>query len=933
MIKKQFLVVLILFIVCMTLCMLAGVQQVSAAPAMPGVIQIFQPDGNLINAHIIGDQYQNWVEADNGCAIVMNQQTGYWEFAVQDAKGNMIPSGTIYQSDVNYPGSLKSQLFANTTQSAVLNIASGPGLALSGAWGSNAATGDKKMLVILVSFANRAFVSTPSDWNTTFFSSTAGAKSLANYFNDNSIGKVSISPVTHTQTGNPAGVISVTLAGNHPNTGSVLNLATETTWANQALAAASSYIDFSTLDTNANGVLDTDEASVYFILSGYDASSTTELPSIWSHSTIDFTGSPELTVDGIKIRRWSATGERADAAQRTRMGIVTHEAAHLLFNLPDLFDTTAKTPGVGIFSLMGTGCWGLTLADFVQGATPVNLDAWSRQYLGWATPRIPMTTASMTFAGALSSANAPVKLADPRVSTNEYYLIENRPPTGWDAGMLRSFVDSWSGGLLVLHIDEGIGSPALNTINHYTAGGHQGVMVDEASTVNGSLYLTGTSFSDGNKRHLFYSGNNGSFTSSTTPNSKLYDGTNIGVGVSAISSASASMTGTVTPCAAVSTPTFLPDGGTYEVAKFVAMSTANTTGSTIYYTTDGTTPSSSNGILYTTPVKVNKDVTLRAIAYYPDVPTSAVKVSFYDITGNPPVNSGLTPNNGTIITNTKTVLSSLYSDIAGGNNMKTCYLHLNPTFAPNDSGYFFYNATKNRLYLRKANIYEYIGGFAPGSNNVIDNGYLVLYCKDTQVIKTATGMTIKWSIALKSSFAGKTVDAWMRVTNNAGLPGDWTQVGVFSVVGNPPVNVSLAPNTGSITKDLKTTLTSVYSDAGGYANLKNAYLAPVTSIADINSKGYFLYDSINNKLYLRSAGASTFIGGYAPGTAMVLDNGIYKLYCADTTVTRLGNNLTVNWSLAIESTFTAASCNAYMQITNQFSKSDPWEQMGAFTLN
>ncbi|MHB1457434.1 MAG: M6 family metalloprotease domain-containing protein [Armatimonadota bacterium] len=566
MIRKQFLVVPILFIVCMTICLLAGVQQASAAPAVPGTIQITQPDGYMINAHIMGDQYQNWIEAENGCAITENEKTGYWEFAVQDDQGNMIPSGVVYQPDMIYPGTLQSQLKLSANQSSIFNPVKNPDMRLTGAWGSTPVTGDRKILVIAVAFANRSALTTPADWNGTFFSTASGAKSLANYFKDNSINKVTISPVAHTQSENPDGVISVTLPTDHPNTRTALNLATETTWANAAIAAASAYIDFEDLDTNLNGILDTDEASIYFIVSGYDASATTEIPSIWSHSTIDFTGAPELTADDLKIRRWSATGERSSATERTRMGVITHEAAHLLFNLPDLFDTTAKTPGLGIFSLMGTGCWGCAIDDFVQGATPVNLDAWSRQYLGWTTPRIPMTTGSMTFGAALASENAPVKLADPRVSTNEYYLIENRPPIGWDAGMARSFLDDWTGGLLVLHIDESIGTPSLNNINHYTAGGHQGVQVAEASTANGSLYLTGELFSDGNKRHLFYNGNNANFTSATTPNSKLYNGTNIGVSLASISNPSASMTAIVTPPAAVSMPTFSPDGGAYETA-------------------------------------------------------------------------------------------------------------------------------------------------------------------------------------------------------------------------------------------------------------------------------------------------------------------------------------------------------------------------------
>ncbi|MHB1458705.1 MAG: hypothetical protein ACYC0V_17490, partial [Armatimonadota bacterium] len=141
------------------------------------------------------------------------------------------------------------------------------------------------------------------------------------------------------------------------------------------------------------------------------------------------------------------------------------------------------------------------------------------------------------------------------------------------------------------------------------------------------------------------------------------------------------------------------------------------------------------------------------------------------------------------------------------------------------------------------------------------------------------------------------------------------------------------PNTGSIVKTVKTTLTSEYSDVGGYANLKNLYLSPSTSVADISNKGYFLYDSLTNKLFVRGAGVSTFFGGYAPGSANVIDNGLMKLYCADTTISRVGNMITVNWSISINIEYPTASCNMYIQATNQIGKSDAWEQFGAFTLD
>ena len=48
-------------------------------------------------------------------------------------------------------------------------------------------------------------------------------------------------------------------------------------------------------------------------------------------------------------------------------------------------------------------------------------------------------------------------------------------------------------------------------------------------------------------------------------------------------------------------PTFSPAAGTYGSAQTVTIS-SGTSGATIYYTTNGTTPSSTNGTTYSTPV-------------------------------------------------------------------------------------------------------------------------------------------------------------------------------------------------------------------------------------------------------------------------------------------------------------------------------------------
>ena len=67
---------------------------------------------------------------------------------------------------------------------------------------------------------------------------------------------------------------------------------------------------------------------------------------------------------------------------------------------------------------------------------------------------------------------------------------------------------------------------------------------------------------------------------------------------------------TVETCA---TPTFSPAAGTYNEAQDVTISTT-TSGASIYYTTDNSTPSSTNGTLYTGAINVSETTTIKAIA-------------------------------------------------------------------------------------------------------------------------------------------------------------------------------------------------------------------------------------------------------------------------------------------------------------------------------
>jgi hypothetical protein len=97
-------------------------------------------------------------------------------------------------------------------------------------------------------------------------------------------------------------------------------------------------------------------------------------------------------------------------------------------------------------------------------------------------------------------------------------------------------------------------------------------------------------------------------------------------GTSPIASASY----TINLLAVVATPTFSPAGGTYPSAQSVTISDA-TAGATIYYTTNGTAPTTSS-TAYTSPIAVSSSETVQAIAVATGDDTSAVASAVYTIT-------------------------------------------------------------------------------------------------------------------------------------------------------------------------------------------------------------------------------------------------------------------------------------------------------------
>jgi len=207
----------------------------------------------------------------------------------------------------------------------------------------------------------------------------------------------------------------------------------------EAVRAADPSVDFTSFDTDHDGVID----HLVVVHAGPGQENHANLTdAIWSHSWNVYDGDPTqpgdqlLLADGVQVFRYTMISEDSP------LGVMAHEFGHDL-DLPDLYDTDGSSDGAGVWDLMSLGAWN----GAPRGSSPADFSAWSKIRLGWVTPTPgPIGALEDTAIPAVEQRPFVIRLSIPG-SVNEYFLLENREQTGFDVGLPAS-------GLLIWHVDD-----------------------------------------------------------------------------------------------------------------------------------------------------------------------------------------------------------------------------------------------------------------------------------------------------------------------------------------------------------------------------------------------------------------------------------------------------------------------------------------------
>ena len=331
--------------------------------------------------------------------------------------------------------------------------------------------GTYKAVVILVQFSDMAADTinhTPAAFANLLFSvGTQPTGSLRDYYREVSRGQFDIDGiVTNWVTApHPYSYYANNAAGFGASPMNARQLALD------AVRAVDPTVDFNQFDNNGSdgvphsgdddGVVD----ALFIVHAGPGNEETDNLADIRSHK-FTMPGGP-AALDGVfanaytmEPERWQNNSPWTTAGALMSIGVFCHEFGHVL-GRPDLYDTSeASSAGIGEWDIMGYGVYTHRVGEPL-GSHPAHFSAMSKIAFGWIQPVWVLQDSLAVQVQPVEQGGDVYRLWANGEEAGEYFLVENRQPIGFDAGLVRSSIENVANpqaahGLLIYHVDQAV---------------------------------------------------------------------------------------------------------------------------------------------------------------------------------------------------------------------------------------------------------------------------------------------------------------------------------------------------------------------------------------------------------------------------------------------------------------------------------------------
>ena len=199
-------------------------------------------------------------------------------------------------------------------------------------------------------------------------------------------------------------------------------------------------VNFHDYDLNNDGHID----GVFVIHAGPGGEDTGNQHHCWSHAipSFNYTTNDGVIIDGAtNVPEINLVTPSLDTTLCC-IGVMCHELGHIV-GLPDLYDPTRNTWGIGYWSLMSYGAWG---AGGNTPWSPSHADAWCKKEVNWLslTP-ITANTFGLRILDLETYATA-YRVWRNGVVNDTFFILENRQNIGFDTPLPGT-------GLLIWHFD------------------------------------------------------------------------------------------------------------------------------------------------------------------------------------------------------------------------------------------------------------------------------------------------------------------------------------------------------------------------------------------------------------------------------------------------------------------------------------------------
>jgi RHS repeat-associated protein len=366
----------------------------------------------------------------------------------------------------------------------------------------------------------------------------------------------------------------------------------------------------------------------------------------------------------------------------------------------------------------------------------------------------------------------------------------------------------------------------------------------------------------------------------------------------------------------VASPTFTPAAGTYAAAQSVAI-TSTTSGASIRYTTDGSTPTSTTGTLYSGPITVSVNTTINAIAYKTGMGDSTVATAAYAITVASPT---FTPAAGTytsiqtVTINSATSGASIRYTTDGSTPTSTTGTVYSAPLTVDSSMTIKAIAYKTGMADSSVASAAYTLNLPPITVSV-DPTSATLYASQTQqftaTVANTANTAVTWSATAGSINASglytapSSIATQQSVTVTATSQADNTKTATATVTLMPPITVSVAPATVSLTAGQTQQFTATVTNA---ANTAVTWSIPQSAPGSISASGLYtapstISTSQNVTVTAKSQADNTTVGTATVNLVQVYSNGYSYRRPIVIDHTKVPNTDQANFPLLISGTY------------------------------